>query len=117
MSQIIARLTVHYFTRMVAIKNISLQNWAIASLLNVRISHNNVDKTVGHTQLQTKPKTKKNARMVTFFSHKIVEIRMVAIKHISLQDGNIARLLLFLLFTIYWSYLSHRTKQSIMMTG
>ena len=26
------------------------------------------------------------------FSHKIVEIRMVTTKHISLQDGNIARL-------------------------
>ena len=55
--------------------------------MNVRISHINVDKTVGHTQLQTKPKTKK---MVPFFTHKIVEIRMVAIKHILLQYGDIA---------------------------
>ena len=27
-----------------------------------------------------------------FFAHKIAEIRMVAIKHVSLQDGDIARL-------------------------
>ena len=76
---------------MVAIKNISLQSWAITRLLNFRISHNNVDKTVNHIQLQTKPKTKKPRKNGDFYTHKIVETRMVAIKHISLQDGDIAR--------------------------
>ena len=110
--KIIARLTIHYVTRMVAIKNISLQNWAIARLLNIRISHNYVEKTV--KQNQNLEKKRKNG---DFFTHKIVEIKMVSIKHISLQDGDIARLFnvgyltriltVFMLITFY-----HRIDQS-----